>query len=445
MPNLPSHLPGVSVLHPDIKSRSRRGIYAYAVSLISGIQQAGFRTGLVTDLAASPELDACAIARDIALPSARKVSALRALPAYVRHQWRHAAPSRAITAHEVRACEHHDAYLEQVNDFINLSGFYELCRLAGNKPGLPAAHTDFVKQHGYQVVFTSTPMAVQGRQVKLIQTVHDLIILNEDVHNLDRAKFQRRLQACMRHADIVVAVSHYTRQEILQRYPEAENRVVVAHQPLPADPHTIERSRDPVLQAAILQKFNLHSGSFIFYVGAVETRKNVARLVRAFAQSKAAAHCQLVIAGPVDEHYIRQEGIAHLLQAPESGQSNRSALPVRYLGRVSDTEKLCLLRQARLFAFPSITEGFGLPVLEAQSMGCPVLTSNTSALREVAAQSAVLVDDPTDTDEITAKLDLLTFDEMLHAQKGHEGTLNAQRFHRDKFAERLREIIAMAR
>jgi glycosyltransferase involved in cell wall biosynthesis len=78
-------------------------------------------------------------------------------------------------------------------------------------------------------------------------------------------------------------------------------------------------------------------------------------------------------------------------------------------------------------------------------MGCPVLTSNTSALREVAAQSAVLIDDPTDTDEITSKLDLLTFDDMLHAQKCHEGTLNARRFHRDKFAERLREIIAMAR
>ncbi len=442
MQSLPLQRPGVSVLHPDIKSRSRRGIYAYAVSLISGIQQAGFRTGLVTDLAASPDLDVCAIARDIALPSARKVSALRALPAYVRHQWRHTAPSLAITAHEVRACEHHDAYLEQVDDFLNLPGFYELCRLAGNKPGLPAANTDFVDQHGYKVVFTSTPMAVQGRQVKLIQTVHDLIILNENVHDLDRAKFQRRLQACMRHADIVVAVSHYTRQEILQRYPEAEARVVVAHQPLPADPLTIERSLDPGLQAATLQKFGLQSGRFIFYVGAVETRKNVARLVRAFAHSKAASHCQLVIAGPVDEHYVRQEGIAHLFQ-PASSDRDSSALAVRYIGRVSDTEKLCLLRQARLFAFPSITEGFGLPVLEAQSMGCPVLTSNTSALREVAAQSAVLIDDPTDTDEITAKLDLLTFDDRLHAQKSAEGTINAQRFHRDKFAERLREIIAM--
>ncbi|MCP5916123.1 glycosyltransferase, partial [Klebsiella pneumoniae] len=86
------------------------------------------------------------------------------------------------------------------------------------------------------------------------------------------------------------------------RYPEAEARVVVAHQPLPADPLTIERSLDPAVQAATLQKFGLQSGRFIFYVGAVETRKNVARLVRAFAHSKAASHCQLVIAGSVDEH-----------------------------------------------------------------------------------------------------------------------------------------------
>jgi glycosyltransferase involved in cell wall biosynthesis len=434
-------LPGVCVLHPDIKSSSRRGIYGYAMSLVSALTQAGHRTGLLTDLPASPGLDANAIAREIAHPTVSKVTALRALPAYLRHQWGHPA-STDVPVEWGDPGPPRDAYLDSVHDFINLPAFYEMSRLAGNKPLLPSVHTDFIGEHGFQVAFTATPMAVQTRRVKLIQTVHDLIILNETLHDLDKAKFKRRLQACMRHADLVVAVSEYTRQEILQRYPHAEQRVVVAHQPLPVDPLTVARSLDPALQAATLQKFGLQGGHFIFFVGAIEQRKNVARLVRAFQQSRARTHCELVLAGPMDEIYARQENIAHLLHDQPCAPADRSA-PVRYIGRISDAEKLCLLRQARLFAFPSITEGFGLPVLEAQSMGCPVLTSNTSALREVAEQSAVLVDDPTDTAEIAARLDELIFDDLLRADKSRDGLLNARRFHRDHFAERVRQIIGM--
>ena len=424
----PHPVPGVCVLHPDIKSSSRRGIYAYALSLIAGLRQAGHRTALATDLASEDiARDALAIPRAVAHPQARKVSAVAALPAYLRLQWANQPPALSHPMDKHLPLEASNAYLSEVDEFINQPDFYEICRLAGNKPLLPAVSLDFMARLGCKVAFTATPMAVKGTAVSVIQTVHDLIILNETVHDLNRSKFKRRLQACIRHADVIVAVSEYTRTEILQRYPQAAQRVVVAYQPLPADPLTVQHSTDPVRQAAVLQRFGLEAGRFIFFVGAVEERKNVARLIRAYQQSRASHDCQLVIAGSLDEGYAKAEGIDHLLKPGAKG-------PIQYIGRISDVDKLCLLRQARLFAFPSITEGFGLPALEAQSMGCPVLTSNTSALREVVAASAGLVNDPTDVDEITAVLDTLVLDDDLNTRLAREGLVNAQR---------LRHIVRM--
>jgi glycosyltransferase involved in cell wall biosynthesis len=94
-----------------------------------------------------------------------------------------------------------------------------------------------------------------------------------------------------------------------------------------------------------------------------------------------------------------------------------------------------------LFAFPSITEGFGIPPLEAQSMGCPVLVSNSSAIPEVVGDSAALISDPLSIDEITAHLDALVTDDARLASLSQSGLINSQRFSKQRFADDLEAMI----
>ncbi|MDE2000457.1 MAG: glycosyltransferase, partial [Burkholderiales bacterium] len=99
------------------------------------------------------------------------------------------------------------------------------------------------------------------------------------------------------------------------------------------------------------------------------------------------------------------------------------------------------LREARLFAFPSLTEGFGIPVLEAQSMGCPVMTSNVSAIPEIVGSTAALINDPLNVDEIVSVLDATVADDYLCDQLRSDGLVNSQRFSKESFSHRLDDLI----
>jgi glycosyltransferase involved in cell wall biosynthesis len=266
--------------------------------------------------------------------------------------------------------------------------------------------------------------------------VHDLIVLNTTVHEANVEKFKRRLEGALFGADLIMAVSEYTKLEILDRYPEMEDRVRVVYQPIPANAQTVLESESSLARQAVLNRFELQSGEFVFYIGAIEERKNIARLIRAYLSSTLAKTIPLVLAGSVDSAYIESEGLSRYFDSKnESG--------VRYIGRVTELEKLCLLREARLFAFPSITEGFGIPVLEAQSMRCAVLTTNASAIPEVVGDSAVLINDPTDVDELVHALESAVFDSDLNLRLKSAGFANSARFSKSTFSQQLGELIKL--
>ncbi|RZI85090.1 MAG: glycosyltransferase family 1 protein [Rubrivivax sp.] len=428
----------VAILHPEIKSHSQRGIHAYGRSLIANLHQRS--NWLMTDAALhrGQEHEA-SVLKALIEPPRGSISSLRCLPQYLLHQIGHGVPSHAIGLSQTLIGHDKLDYLAAVNGFINLPGFYEICRLAGNKPGLCEVNLDFLKHHGCGTVLTSTPMSVRYRNGNLVQTVHDLIILNEAVHQLNKSKFRRRLDSCMRHSDVVIAVSEHTRSEIVERYPQARDRVRVIYQPLPSNAVNIELSQSADVQKQVLSKFRLRPQNYIFFVGAIEERKNVARLIQAFQNSVVAKDYRLVLAGALDEAYAFRERFADVLHRENIMSYEETG--IQYIGMISDLEKLCLLRNARLFAFPSLMEGFGIPVLEAQAMGCPVLTSNTSALPEVAGAAAVMIDDPRDTGELASKLAQATQDDALNAHLRQAGLLNSARFHKDVFAQQLNALI----
>jgi glycosyltransferase involved in cell wall biosynthesis len=154
----------------------------------------------------------------------------------------------------------------------------------------------------------------------------------------------------------------------------------------------------------------------VLHVGAIQRRKNVARLVEAFELVD--SDWQLVLAGSAGY------GAAKILARVSAARSRER---IRVLGYVSGSELSSWYARAGVFAFPSLDEGFGMPVLEAMAAGTPVITSNRAALPEVAGDAAWLVN-PEDTDELAGALVALTRDADRRAELSRRGLARAARF-----------------
>jgi len=152
-------------------------------------------------------------------------------------------------------------------------------------------------------------------------------------------------------------------------------------------------------------------------VGAIQRRKNIAGLVKAFERMP--APWRLVLAGASDG-FGAQEELRAIEQSPKRDS-------IQVLGYVSASQLEDLYRCAGIFAFPSFDEGFGIPVLEAMAHGVPVITSNRSALPEVAGEAAVLLD-PRDVDAISDALVRLANDAILRADLAARGRERAKEF-----------------
>lgn len=325
----------MAILHPGIKSATHRGIHLYAQSLIAGLKQAGFHTALVTEAPVCAQGSALAILQDMVSGHASKTSSLAALPQYLKHRILPSADqAKAYPCNKLPLGEQ-NRYLAQIDDFLNHASVYEMARLASNKPGFSPVSLDMISPEDYKVAFTSEPLAVRPGQrgPKLVQTIHDLIVLNSKLHDLSPQKFLRRLQACVQHADMIISVSEHTRADIIDRYPSVEDRIRVIYQPLPADEKIVALSKNSSAQQAVLDKFKLRSGNFIFYIGAIEQRKNVARLVRAHQRSQHAKDIPLIMAGPLDEEYVQGENMSIFFD-PASKEEG-----IRYIGRISEIDR----------------------------------------------------------------------------------------------------------
>ncbi|MFW6113567.1 MAG: glycosyltransferase family 4 protein, partial [Actinomycetota bacterium] len=231
----------------------------------------------------------------------------------------------------------------------------------------------------------------------LAATVHDLIVLKYPRAFPYRWRlFHRRgLKLILREAKVIIADSESTRRDLASLLGKSDGRVRVV--PLGVlNPEPL--SEDEVEET--LSGLGLRPG-YLLYVGTLEPRKNLTRLVEACSS--------------MDEEYRRRYG--YLVLAGSSGWLGRAELNrivshpgVKWLGHLPQRELEAVYRGASLFVYPSLYEGFGLPVLEAMVRGLPVVTSNTSSMREVGEEAALLVD-PEDASDIRRALCRLLEDE----------------------------------
>ena len=256
-------------------------------------------------------------------------------------------------------------------------------------------------------LFHGLNQRIDSSRYKLtVSTFHDLFVLSGEYSTADfRQRFAQQAREAAERSDRIIAVSSFTAGQVreLLKFDPSRIRVV---------PHGVRRTaRFPD---------GTRRERMILFVGAIQKRKNVARLVEAFAA--APVGWKLVLAGSFG--YGAQEALDRIEASPR-----RADIQVR--GYISDAVLEDLYARASVFAFPSLDEGFGMPVLDAMAQGVPVLTSNASALPEVAGDAALLVD-PSDVASIAGGMRRLTDDEALRAQLAQAGLKRSEQFSWEK-------------
>jgi glycosyltransferase involved in cell wall biosynthesis len=271
-----------------------------------------------------------------------------------------------------------------------------------------------------EIVHSPTPVAVPpvtGTQ-RLVVTVHDVAFLvRPDLYPRKwRLLYRAGLARAVRSADAVLAVSRHTAEE-LARHTRVEPRKVHVTPLAPslpvteADAHTVlDRLKVPV--------------PFVLFAGTLEPRKNLVRLVRAYRRVTArGAPEALVLAGAMGWN---QAALLREVQVEAPGR-------VVLTGRVSDEELDALHRTASAFVYPSVYEGFGLPVLDAMARGVPTVVSTSSSLPEVAGEAAVPVD-PRSTAALAEAIERVLRDHALADRLRAAGLARAATFSWDETA-----------
>jgi glycosyltransferase involved in cell wall biosynthesis len=263
----------------------------------------------------------------------------------------------------------------------------------------------------------------------LVPLVTDLAVYRlRETYQLSRVLWWRlQYWYVRRRADLFLAISEFTKQEMVEilHVPPEKIEVVPC-----ACSSEMKPVKDGARLANIREKYDLPE-HFVLFVGSFNPRKNLERLIRAFdrAKEKGIPH-RLVIAGEQGWKFNRDAALRGIGYCRD----------ICFIGYVPDEDMPALYSAADLFAFPTLYEGFGIPVLEAQACGTPALTSSGSAMPEVCGESAVFVD-PYDADSIAEGILSILRDPKLAASLIEKGLENVQRFSWTASARRLDEIV----
>ena len=255
------------------------------------------------------------------------------------------------------------------------------------------------------------------RTPRRVVTFHDVtFLLLPQRYPLGRRLYMTAVtNAAAEVADAVITPSETVRRDVIDKLGVASDRIVAI--PEAAAPQYAPVEDEDVL-GRMRSKYQLPS-RYILSVGSLEPGKNRARLILAYARLRSEGlDCPLVVVGQPAWHYQGDRYVARALQLDEH---------VRYLGYVPDEDLPALYSGATLLAFPSLYEGFGLPVLEAMACGTPVVTANVSALPEVAGDAALQVD-PRNIDALAEAMGRLLSDDTLHADLRARGLERAKQF-----------------
>jgi glycosyltransferase involved in cell wall biosynthesis len=254
----------------------------------------------------------------------------------------------------------------------------------------------------------------------VVATIHDLAFEHMPETFTRRGSMQLKLtvRRTAQRAARIATVSEYSRQDLLRTYRLSPEKVAVTYNGIESHftPHSVSSNEADEIR----RRFGI-SRDFLLAVGSLQPRKNLVRLIRAYAKLRA-EHSgfapQLVIVG-------RKLWLADGIFAEVRRQ--RWAEDVILTGYAADADLASLYRAATAFVYPSLFEGFGLPPVEAMACGTPVVTSNVSSLPEIVGNAALLID-PGDEEALAAALLRIVNDQPLRAKLREQGIVQAGKF-----------------
>ena len=247
---------------------------------------------------------------------------------------------------------------------------------------LPPAAIDFAVPQ-CDVFHISNLLRRPPRRARLSTTVHDMTAwLLPELHTQANISADKNLAAnLLQRADGLIAVSENTKRDAVRILGLSPDKIRVIHLGVPPAYSAVS----PAAIARVTQSLALSRPYFLF-IGTIEPRKNIDTLLTAWQALPAAfrQHYELIVAG--------MGGWQSSATMQRLAQANREAQGIRYLGYVPETDLPALTAGAAAFVYPSLYEGFGIPVAQAMAAGCPVITSNLSSLPEITAGGALLID-----------------------------------------------------
>lgn len=285
------------------------------------------------------------------------------------------------------------------------------------------------------------PLKLEG--AKNIYTIHDLVPLRLPYTTLDRKKsFYKMIETICAQADKIITVSEQSKKDIHDIFGLPDEKVVNTYQHVDIPKKYLDLNEEEV-GASIKGLFGLDYKKYILFYGAIEPKKNVGRLIEAYLAS--GIDIPLVIAGK-DGWLVENE--LKFLDAPtvkylktEGGITKEKSKIIR-LNYVPFPQLVNLIRGAKCVAFPSLYEGFGLPIVESMICETPVLTSNIGATKEIAGEAAFLVD-PYDVRSIRDGIVKLCEDQVEASRFSHIGKINTKRFSKERIKKNIDKVYSL--
>jgi glycosyltransferase involved in cell wall biosynthesis len=409
------------------------GIVTYARNLATAATANGYAVDVLVDT--DKNLDA----RDAAQNAVSLFDAVRPVPwgplrTRLRRQF--GAPT-GISAHEASLGALSDPMTARFDGFdrvLAATDLDALARLHFARHGKPVS----VKVAQAPALFHTTqpiPLAVAG--CPNIYTIHDLVPLKLPSSTRDNKRYVASMLRHLAHtADHIVTVSEFSRKEIIEFFRIDQSRITNTYQAVALPAKALAWTDDDI--ARLVESIaGVGAGEYFLFVGAIEPKKNLSRLIDAYAAS--GSKYPLLIVGGLAWQYeeeVKKIGDERFLTYELHGNTATPRRRVRRLSYLPREHLVALMRGARGLLFPSLYEGFGLPVLEAMSVGTPVMTSNAASLPEIAGDAALLVD-PLDTGDIARGVRMLDSDGDLRAELKRRGLQRAALFSPEAYRQRI--------
>ena len=298
-----------------------------------------------------------------------------------------------------------------------------------------------------QLMHWTMPVPIRAEGIPNIYTILDVIPFVLPYATVGSAPAEMKMfRKILKSADRIVTISEFSREEISKIFYVDKESILNTYVASNIDADIVSMPEHEI-EKYVAVTAQLQYRNYLLFVGSIEPRKNVDRLIDAYLWSK--TELPLVVCS--SSGWMNEETIARLdhlaLALSKSNGSDKGAgaaggkgKRIVRVSKAKDAHVARLMRGARAVLFPSIYEGFGLPVLEAMQLGTPVITSNATSTAEVAGDASILVD-PFSVEEMAQAIDRICFDDALWSRLVEAGVRRAETFSASAFAERVRILL----